>query len=302
MKEGGKCGSIGYLKQSMIISGNKISEDMRIALKERVSSLCADNKCGEISLGIVLVGDNAVSKKYIKKKKAFGESLGVKVNLFVFEPTIEENKLEEEVMKISSTHSGVVVQLPLPKNLNIQKILDAVPRQKDVDVLATTSYELFSRGEWFLPPVVRAIKEILNRSGVSDFEGMSALVLGQGRLVGKPITAWLKHEGANVMTAKKDTQDIATLSRGADLIITGVGVPGVLKLEMLPGVDDANGGKGVIIVDAGTSEASGKLMGDADPACAEKSYIFTPVPGGVGPVTVAALFSNLVDLWSRDNL
>lgn len=286
----------------MIVDGNKISEDMRLALKEQVSSMCTDNKCGKISLGIVLVGDNAVSKKYIEKKKFFGESLGIKVDLFVFDVNIEEEKLISEVMKISSTYSGVVVQLPLPKNLNTQNILDAVPRQKDVDVLATSSYELFTRGEWFFPPVVRAIKEILDRSGVSDLEGVSALVMGQGRLVGKPVTAWLKHEGANVMIAKKDTQDISTLSKGADIIITGVGIPGVLKSDMLPETQNVNGGKGVIIVDAGTSEASGKLLGDADPACAEKSYIFTPVPGGVGPITVASLFSNLIDLWAKENL
>lgn len=286
----------------MIINGNKISEDMRLALKERVSSMCADKKCGKISLGIVLVGDNAVSKKYIEKKKAFGESLGVKVNLFVFDPAIEEDKLVAEIMKISAEHSGVVVQLPLPKNLNTQNILDAVPRQKDVDVLATSSYELFTKGEWFLPPVVRAVKEILDRSGAGDVEGVSALVLGQGRLVGKPITAWLKHEGANVMIARKDTQDVSALSKQADVIITGVGIPGVLKPEMLPEMENANGGRGVIIIDAGTSEASGKLLGDTNPACAEKSYIFTPVPGGVGPITVASLFSNLIDLWAKANV
>jgi methylenetetrahydrofolate dehydrogenase (NADP+)/methenyltetrahydrofolate cyclohydrolase len=285
----------------MIIDGNKISEEMRASLKESVSSLCGNGKCGEISLGIILVGGNIVSKKYIQKKKEFGESLGVKVTLFTFEPTIEEDALVSEIIKISDTHTGVVVQLPLPKNLNTQKILDAVPRNKDVDVLATSSYGLFSKGEWFLPPVVRAIKEILDRSGAIDLEGRSALIIGQGRLVGKPATAWLKHEGANVMTATKETTDISLLSKDADIIISGVGVPGVLKPEMLPEKESAFGGRGVIVIDAGTSEASGKLLGDADPACAHNSYIFTPVPGGVGPVTVAALFSNLIELWSRRN-
>ncbi|HBM45848.1 MAG: Bifunctional 5,10-methylene-tetrahydrofolate dehydrogenase/ 5,10-methylene-tetrahydrofolate cyclohydrolase [Parcubacteria group bacterium GW2011_GWF2_38_76] len=286
----------------MIIDGNKISEDMRLSLKQRIFEICKEGKCEKISLGIVLVGDNSVSKKYIQKKREFGESLGVKVDVFVFEPSINEDELVLEIIKIADSHSGVVVQLPLPKNMNIQKILDAVPRLKDVDVLATSSYELFTKGEWFLPPVVRAIKEILDRSGAIDLEGTSALVLGQGRLVGKPVTAWLKHEGANVMIAKKDTQDIAELSKESDIIISGVGVPSVLKPEMLPDVKSTNSGRGVIIVDAGTSESSGKIVGDADPSCAQKSHIFTPVPGGVGPVTVASLFSNLVDLWSRKNV
>lgn len=285
----------------MIIDGNKISEEIRASLKERVSLLRASDGFKEISLGIVLVGDNAVSKKYIQKKKEFGESLGVKVNLFVFEPSITEDKLVGEVMKISSEHSGVVVQLPLPKGMNTQRVLDAVPRDKDVDILASSSYFLFSRGEWFLPPVVRAIKEILDRSGAIDLEGRSALVIGQGRLVGKPIAAWLQHEGANVMTANKETVDISVLSKDADIIVSGAGVPGLLKPEMLPEKEDAFGGRGVIVIDAGTSETSGKLLGDADPSCAEKSYIFTPVPGGVGPVTVAALFSNLFELCSRRN-
>jgi methylenetetrahydrofolate dehydrogenase (NADP+)/methenyltetrahydrofolate cyclohydrolase len=172
-----------------------------------------------------------------------------------------------------------VVQLPLPKQINANKILDLIPSDKDVDAL--------SENASVLAPVAGAVREVLERNQV-ELEGKKILVVGQGRLVGRPVAIWLAQEGYEVETADINTKNLAELTNRADVIITGVGKPGLIKLEDIK--------EGAILIDTGTSESAGKLMGDVDPTCAVKCSLLSPVPGGVGPITVAMIFKNLLQL------
>ncbi len=277
----------------MIIDGKKINREIMEELRASLASL---------SLAIVLVGDDPVTAKYVEKKKKFGEEIGVRVEVFKYGSTslttgglgILTGELVTEIKNIlAGNPSGIIVQLPLPKNIDTQMILNILPIDKDVDLLSDAAYQSFVDGKSkILPPVTGAIKEILERGGIKDLHGLNAVIVGRGKLVGRPAAVWFANQGAKVDLLGRDTKDLAPFIKKADIVIAGAGVPNLIKPEMLPEKADTKLG-GVIIIDAATSDVSGKIVGDVDLACAEKSLIFSPVPGGVGPITVAMLFKNL---------
>ncbi|MEI6495003.1 MAG: bifunctional 5,10-methylenetetrahydrofolate dehydrogenase/5,10-methenyltetrahydrofolate cyclohydrolase, partial [bacterium] len=194
---------------------------------------------------------------------------------------ITEEELAEQVQRLAddSGINGIIVQLPLPKHINASKILNLVPAHKDVDALNADAS--------VLSPVTGAIREILERNNV-DLNNKKIVVVGKGKLVGMPTAIWLSQEGYEVEIVDKNTKDLAGVLQDADVIISGAGVAKLIKPEAIK--------EGVILIDAGTSEDGGALVGDADSACAGKCSLFTPVPGGVGPITVAVIFKNLASL------
>lgn len=277
----------------MIIDGNKIKEEIKQELRQKVVRL--GNK---ISLGVIWVGENPVSGRYIRMKKVFGEEIGITVNVYKFPDSVGAEELIKKVKEISGKESGIIIQLPLPATLDSKLVLSAIPSGKDVDLLSEKIYADFENGmSKILPPVVGAIKEILEQSGITEdqISGLDVVLVGRGKLVGKPAAVWFKNLGANVILLGRDTKDISEFTKTADVIISGAGVPGIIKPEMLPEKSETKFG-GVILIDASTSDVGGKLEGDADPTCVEKCSIFSPVPGGVGPITVAMLFKNLLTL------
>lgn len=183
---------------------------------------------------------------------------------------------------------AVIVQLPLFLGMDQKAVCDAIPLAKDADVLSSAAREKFERGDSdaLLPPVVGAIKKIFEYGKVNP-SGKRAVVIGEGWLVGGPASIWLRQQGAIVTVANSKT-DLTVVLRNADIIVSGAGVPGLIKPEMLK--------EGVVLIDAATSESNGIIAGDADPACAAACSLFTPVPGGVGPIAVACLFANAVAL------
>ncbi|MDD3531255.1 MAG: bifunctional 5,10-methylenetetrahydrofolate dehydrogenase/5,10-methenyltetrahydrofolate cyclohydrolase [Candidatus Pacebacteria bacterium] len=184
---------------------------------------------------------------------------------------------------------AIIVQLPLPADIATKEILDAIPLEKDADVLSSTA----RTQSMLLPPVVGAVKEIFDTYHI-ETKGKHAVVVGNGYLVGAPAATWLRAEGAEVEVVERPTDNLAETLLTADIIVSGTGSPHLIKPEMLK--------EGVVLIDAGTSESSGKIVGDADPACAAKCTLFTPVPGGVGPLAVAKLFENVVTLAERATL
>lgn len=262
----------------MLIDGNKIRDDVKKELAQEASIL------GAVKMATILVGDNPVSEKYVRLKERFGQAIGVEVQSFEYEANITENDLLEEVQRIAGRADvdGVMVQLPLPKHLSADKILAVIPSEKDVDALTKEAV--------VLSPVTAAVKEILERNNFSVAD-KKVVVVGNGRLVGKPTSIWLATAGADVVVLDDEAKDISQETKKADLIILGAGVPALLKKEMIK--------DGVVIIDAGTSEEGGKLVGDADSLCQDKAALFTPVPGGVGPVTLAMIFKNLLILKKR---
>lgn len=272
---------------AMLINGKAIAEDLRAKLTLAVGQLGHSP-----TLAIVIVGENPVVESFVSIKKKFGESIGVTILEFRFPSTISGETLRGEVETLSLRNDiqGVIIQLPLPDTVDVDTVLNAVPVTKDVDMLSRESVALFRKGEAStFPPVAGAVQEILERNNVS-VGGMEVLILGYGRLVGVPVSILLRHNHAHVTVIDKPVSDLAVHVRESALVIAGVGRSGLITPDMLSGEP--------ILIDAGTSESGGKIVGDIDPACALHARLMTPVPGGVGPIAVAMLFRNLILLSS----
>ncbi len=269
----------------MLVDGKQIANDLREMLKKSIALLPSPP-----SLGIVIVGDDPVIESFVRIKKRVGESLGVTMLEFRFGKDVTSDMLKNEIAILSLREDidGLIVQLPLPAHIDVQPVLNAVPVAKDVDVLSHAAMREFAHGEAkILPPVAGAVQEILERHHVS-VEGKEVLVLGYGRLVGKPVAILLRHNHAHVTVIDKSIADLATHVRESEIVVCGVGAPSLITPSML--------GPDTVLIDAGTSESGGRIVGDADPKCVENTRFFTPVPGGVGPIAVAMLFKNLVML------
>lgn len=256
----------------MVIDGKKIADHLKERLKTRLQESVP-------SLIVFVVGGDQATESFLKIKARVGQELGVRVEVKRFSETVTQDTLLYEMHILLPQYDGVIVQLPLPKHIDTDAVIAAIPPEKDVDALGAQA--------GVLSPVVGAMKEILNRSAV-QVHGKKVVVIGKGRLVGAPAAAWLMHEGADVVVLDKSSDDIGSETQRADIIVLGAGSPHLLKPDMIK--------EDVVILDAGTSEAGGKLVGDADPACAAQASIFTPVPGGIGPIAVVKIFENLYAL------
>ncbi len=186
-------------------------------------------------------------------------------------------------MSIQHAHlaaDGIIVQLPFPARIDMEEILPALRPTHDVDML---TYDGSLYGP--LPPVVGAIDEIARLNNI-EFKDKTVVVVGHGQLVGLPSILYARARGASVQIVDKDTKDAKSIIATADILILGAGVPGLVTPDMVK--------SGVVVFDAGTSESGGMLVGDASPLLSQKAALVTPVPGGIGPITIAALLRNLV--------
>jgi len=269
----------------MIFDGKQHAADIATALACEVRVLGRTP-----SLGVCMVGEDEVSRRYVSIKKKIAENIGIKISVDYFPESATTEEIVGKVSQQSKTQDGYIVQLPLPPHIDSREVLNAVPEEKDVDMLSRASMDAYYKNETeLLPPVVGAFAEILARSSV-NIGGMRVAIVGYGALVGKPAEHWFKKQEAEVRVVRRN-DDLKTATRGADIVILGAGSPGILTPDMVK--------EGVIVLDAGTSESHGTLKGDADPAVAQKACLFTPVPGGVGPLTVTALFKNVLALIAR---
>jgi len=272
----------------MRIDGKKIQNEIGVQLRSDFLGL--KKVC---TLAIIVVGDNPIVDSFIRIKKHFAREVGVCVIEKKFPDNVQFLELKKtlDMLRDNPEINGIIIQLPLPNTLDTQMILNYIPESKDVDVLSFTLVEKFKKNlSPILPPVVAAIKEILQVSSV-DIKNKNIIVLGNGRLVGEPASVWLRQNGAKVQTIDNSTSITAVVTDIADIIICGAGSAGIIKPEMVK--------SGVILIDAGTSELNGVMVGDLDPRCEAKASLFTPVPGGVGPITVAMIFRNLYILNNK---
>ena len=253
-------------------------------------------------LGIVVVGGNPAVKSFIAQKRKAADGVGIDTRVYPFSAEITTNELRKRISEIvhEKRNSAVIIQLPLPGHINTQYILNSVPPEKDADVLSARAVGNFSVGKSpIMPPVAGAIKALFEEYGI-DYKNKYIVILGAGNLVGKPTALWLLNEKATFSVIRSATRHPEEFLRQADIIISGIGKPGFITGNMVK--------DGVVLIDAGTSESEGpstglgikKLVGDADfdSVSAKCSYI-TPVPGGVGPLTVTMLFKNLVTLSKK---
>lgn len=268
----------------MIIDGKLIAHDLKGKIKT-----VTDDVDLHLSLGIIVTEETPAIRQFVTLKQNFGKSVKVNVEVLSLKVYERDNQhLMELLLHSTKTFDGIVLQLPISLNLSLENVLKVYPLTHDVDVLGYTAYQQFKEGNLpFLPPVVGAFEEILKRNSIK-LAGKKVLVVGEGRLVGAPAAIWAKRYGATVTVATKETSNLASLTQNADILILGAGAPGLIQPDMVK--------EGVIILDAGTGEEGGVVKGDADPACAEKASLFTPTPGGIGPITVAKVFENLLIL------
>lgn len=265
----------------MIIDGKAVA----LKLKEKIVQELGNSKK---RVCFVIFGNDSGSRQFINMKCRFAQGLGLETVVSEHPEEVLFEDVERIIKEIvEQNFSGIVIQLPLPKNLNPQKVLNLVPPELDIDVLSEKTKEMYRNRETKkTPPVSRAVEEILNYYDVS-FEKKEVLLIGKGLLVGEPVASMLYKKGIRFTQIDKNTPKEETKRHiaSADIIISGAGDSHFIKPNMIK--------DGVVLVDAGTSESEGKIVGDVDPACFEKASLVTPVPGGVGPVTLAALFLNL---------
>ena len=229
-------------------------------------------------LAVIWSGDDPASQRYIGVKERYGADIGVEVTV--------ENVTAETAAVLAAVKranrdldvTGLVVQLPLPSGVDTDAVLAEIELAKDVDGLGQHSP--------FEPATPKAIMWLLSSRGLSLKE-LKVAIIGQGRLVGAPLAEMMRAAGGEVATADETTKDLAAVTTSAAVIVSATGQPGLVTAELVKA--------GAIIIDAGTSVVAGQLVGDVDPALYDRDdLIITPVPGGVGPVTVAALFDNLL--------
>lgn len=259
----------------MIVDGRALAEE----ILSEVQSVSEGFSRPPI-LGIITCAPNFETQKYLGMKRLRAERVGIDTELVEVETTITTEALIEKIQALVQRTNGVVLQLPLPASIRLDEVLCAIPPSHDVDALNPLTTRVLS-------PVMGAIAAIIAKHAI-PLAVSHVTIIGSGRLVGLPAGRWFTEVGASVSMVTKDTVDVPYYTRTADIIVCGAGVPGLLTPDMIK--------EGVAIFDAGTSEDGGVLRGDADPACADKASLFTPVPGGIGPMTIAILLRNVAEL------
>jgi methylenetetrahydrofolate dehydrogenase (NADP+)/methenyltetrahydrofolate cyclohydrolase len=273
----------------MIIDGKQLAQDIITQLKEERVGIKKT-----IRLAVVLVGDDPASLSFIKQKEKIAKELDIDFRLYQYPITIKTKELRQKVSEISRVtfNRGVVVQLPLPSAINSQVVLNALLPLKDPDVLCERNLGSFYTNRLIvLPPVVEVVNYLLNKYEIS-VEGKNVLIIGRGQLVGKPLALWFVGQRATVVVANSQTKDLESLIGKADIIVTSAGVPNLIKGSMTK--------DNVVIFDAAVVSELGRLKGDCDfESVKDKALLITPVPGGIGPLTVAFLFKNLLEMVKK---
>ena len=280
-----------------ILDGKKISQDIKNELKNLVSNRLAKG-LKKPHLAAIIVGNDGASLTYVGSKVKACDYVGYDSTLIQLEESITEEFLLEQIDKLNSNKlvDGFIVQLPLPKGIDEQKILLAINPDKDVDGFHPTNFGRMSlEMESFIPATPYGIIELLDRYEI-ETSGKNCVVIGRSNIVGRPISILLsqksKKGNATVTLAHSKTNNLKSITRNADIIISALGIPEFLKSDMVK--------KGVVIIDVGItrvhSETSPKgyiIKGDVDyKNVMEKSSAITPVPGGVGPMTISMLLKN----------
>ena len=268
----------------MIIDGRKIKREILTEVKQGITELPFTPVFCDI-----MVGTDPVSLQYIDIKAKTARSVGIEFMHATYPETISTEELVLEIKKLNTINHmcGLIVQLPLPAHIDRQKVLDAINPDIDVDCLSTYNQKQFYENHAILSfPTALACMEIIDRLNI-DVSEKNIIVMGQGMLVGKPVTHLLRKRGLHVETIIETTANKEALLQQADILITAIGQGKFITNHMVK--------KGGIIIDAGTSELTGSIVGDVDlDSVRSVSSIVSPTPGGVGPVTVAILLKNVL--------
>jgi len=258
--------------------GNKIRDQILLKIRKEIVENSRD-----IGLAVILAGDNPVCEKYVELKKGIAEKLGVNFDLYKFEKTDKEDDISETIKYLNTDPEvdGIMIQIPVDQKFNRDTLISLISPQKDIDGLRFC-LDLASD---FRPPVVLAVLEAMKSSG-KDLKKSRIVIVGRGFLVGDPLRRALLEMGVKAEVADSSTKDLKKLTETADILVTAVGRTNIITEDMIK--------EGVALIDAGTTEQNGTQKGDIAMECYHKASFYTPVPGGIGPVTIAMLFQNLL--------
>lgn len=269
-----------------IIDGKQIAKDYRQGLQNQVEAL--KEKGFTPKLSVILVGNDGASQSYVRSKKKAAEKIGMISEIVHLEETATEEEVLNELNRLNNDDSvsGILVQVPLPKQVSEQKILEAINPDKDVDGFHPINIgKLYIDEQTFVPCTPLGIMEILKHADI-DLEGKNAVVIGRSHIVGQPVSKLLLQKNASVTILHSRSKDMASYLKDADVIVSAVGKPGLVTKDVVK--------EGAVIIDVGnTPDENGKLKGDVDyDAVKEIAGAITPVPGGVGPLTITMVLNN----------
>lgn len=269
-----------------ILDGKQIAKDYRQGLQNQVEAL--KEKGFTPKLSVILVGNDGASQSYVRSKKKAAEKIGMISEIVHLEETATEEEVLNELNRLNNDDSvsGILVQVPLPKQVSEQKILEAINPDKDVDGFHPINIgKLYIDEQTFVPCTPLGIMEILKHADI-DLEGKNAVVIGRSHIVGQPVSKLLLQKNASVTILHSRSKDMTSYLKDADVIVSAVGKPGLVTKDVVK--------EGAVIIDVGnTPDENGKLKGDVDyDAVKEIAGAITPVPGGVGPLTITMVLNN----------
>ena len=271
-----------------IIDGKEISRRLKEKIKKEVEIL--KGRKIEVCLAVVLVGQDPASKIYVRNKEKTGWELGIlSKEIFLYENITEKDLLETiKILNDDEKVNGILVQLPLPKHIEENRIIDYINPLKDVDCFNSLNFgKLICRKDFIFSPCTPAgIVELIDSTGV-DVSGKNCVVVGRSNIVGKPISFLMLKKDATVSICHSKTKNLTFFTRNADILVAAVGIANFIKKDMVK--------EGAIVIDVGINRENKKICGDVkyDEVFDVASHI-TPVPGGVGPMTIAKLMENVV--------
>ncbi len=271
-----------------IIDGKEVSASVRNEIKAEVEALKAQGK--KTGLAVVIVGNNPASRVYVNNKKKGCEEVGMESFEYALPEETTTEELLELVEKLNNDDAvdGILCQLPLPKQIDEKKVLNAIVPHKDVDAFHPVNVGKIMIGDYsFLPCTPAGVMELIDSTGV-EISGKKCVVIGRSNIVGKPMAMLLLHRSGTVTICHSRTQDLASVTREADILVAAVGRANFVTADMVK--------PGAVVIDVGIHrDENGKLCGDVDyNDVAPKCAAITPVPGGVGPMTIAMLMNNCV--------
>ena len=279
-----------------IIDGKKVSAEVKASVKELTDALKAEHGITP-GLAVVIVGDDPASRVYVNNKKKACEAVGFRSEEYALpaETTQEELLALVERLNEKEDVNGILVQLPLPKHLDDKAVIAAINPQKDVDAFHAINVGKIMLGEYdFLPCTPAGVMEMLHSYSI-PVEGKECVVIGRSNIVGKPMGMLLLHENGTVTICHSRTKNLAEVCRRADILVAAVGIPKFVKADMVK--------EGAEVIDVGMDrDENGKLCGDVDfENVKDKCSFITPVPGGVGPMTIATLMKNTLKACKLQN-
>lgn len=277
-----------------LIDGKVISASVKERVKDEVIAL--NQKGITVGLAVIIVGEDPASKVYVSNKKKACEALGIISREYALPENTTEQELLDLIRELNADPeiNGILCQLPLPKHLDEKLIINSIDPEKDVDAFHPVNVGKIMIGDfYFLPCTPAGVMEMLEYEGI-DVTGKNCVVIGRSNIVGKPMNMLLLHKNGTVTICHSKTKNLAEICKNADILVAAVGRPNFVTADMVK--------EGAVVIDVGINRVDGKLCGDVDfENVKDKASAITPVPGGVGPMTIAMLMQNTLTAAKKQN-